>query len=207
MTTLDWSTSPNRPLAIAKDYAYTVGGAGTQWGAAVWSIGSIPTTLADEYEEQGLHDLAFTETLRGDTIVDTTPTLGKQLLPLGRFDSREDAIVICEAFEAEEGDDLRLRRDKALRALGYAPESHRLMRIIRDGLGLTGEELAGKLKVSARTVRKWEAGQLKVSTGAWFDLYDLEETAAKHVTDGVPEGEEWPNGWRRAIAFRQRHQA
>lgn len=77
------------------------------------------------------------------------------------------------------------------------------IRAIREGLGLTGDELASILGVEPRTVRRWESADRTPSSGVWAEVEALEAEAARQVA-GDPVPDHRPDGWRRAIAFRQR---
>ncbi len=59
-------------------------------------------------------------------------------------------------------------------------------RVVREYLGLTGDWLAGHLKVSARTVRHWEQGKYPIPDGVRLALEDLETRTAEFVS-GIVE--------------------
>ncbi|MFY0516007.1 helix-turn-helix domain-containing protein [Streptomyces anulatus] len=54
-------------------------------------------------------------------------------------------------------------------------------RVIREYLGFTPEWLADHLKVSARTVRHWEAGKYAIPDGVRLEIEDLEARTAAFV--------------------------
>lgn len=87
------------------------------------------------------------------------------------------------------------------------PDAIRL-RIIRSGLGVSRGWLADHLPsprggtVAERTVARWEDGATAVPEGLWDDLRALMDTHTSHVAHGVPDGPEWPEGWRRSVAMR-----
>lgn len=121
---------------------------------------------------------------------------------LEHFTSWDAARDFCDAFEALEGMPANAaRRDLALDAGGF--QGGWTLRAVRDGLGLTGAELAAMLDVAARTIRKWESGAAPIPPRVWEEVAELEAAAAEHVAAGVPEGD-WSEGWRRAVYFRQR---
>ncbi|GAA1011538.1 helix-turn-helix domain-containing protein [Streptomyces thermogriseus] len=65
------------------------------------------------------------------------------------------------------------------------PEDERMtpaeLRVVREFLGFTPESLAEHLKVSARTVRHWEAGKYKIPDGVRLEIEKLEAQTAKYV--------------------------
>ena len=94
------------------------------------------------------------------------------------------------------------------------------LRMVRESLGLTGEDLARHLGVALRTVRRWEHGQSPIPDGVQAELQTLESWTANHarmLADGlresgetvltIPEhdGEE-PAAWWRAVAARVRRE-
>ncbi|MCX4606793.1 YdiL family protein [Streptomyces anulatus] len=58
-------------------------------------------------------------------------------------------------------------------------------RVIREYLGFTPEWLADHLKVSARTVRHWEAGKYAIPDGVRLEVEDLEARTAAFVAGVV----------------------
>ncbi|MFF7558279.1 helix-turn-helix domain-containing protein [Streptomyces olivaceus] len=66
------------------------------------------------------------------------------------------------------------------------PEDERMtsaeLRVVREYLGLTPEWLAGHLKVSARTVRHWEAGKYAIPDGVRLEIEDLERRTGEFVS-------------------------
>ncbi|WP_432124077.1 helix-turn-helix domain-containing protein [Streptomyces sp. C10-9-1] len=56
------------------------------------------------------------------------------------------------------------------------------LRVVREWLGLTPEWLAGHLKVSARTVRHWEAGRYAIPDGVRLEIEDLERRTGEFVS-------------------------
>lgn len=58
------------------------------------------------------------------------------------------------------------------------------LRVVREFLGLTPEWLASHLKVSARTVRHWEAGRYDIPDGVRLEIEDLERRTAEFL-DGL----------------------
>lgn len=92
-----------------------------------------------------------------------------------------------------------MRRDWSTEAQELSDAAQ--LRVIRRGLGLTGEQLADKLSVDARTVRRWEAGS-PIPKGVWVELDDLVSLHDRHVAEGVPDDEQWPEGWRESVRWR-----
>lgn len=58
-------------------------------------------------------------------------------------------------------------------------------RVIREYLGFTPEWLADQLKVSARTVRHWEAGKYAIPDGVRLELESLEARTGEFVGNAV----------------------
>jgi len=87
-------------------------------------------------------------------------------------------------------------------------------RMIREGLGLTAEWIAGHLDIATRTVERWEAGTIPVPAFAAQAIEELEAEAAAAVDAGVAARGatrvvtggrgDMPARWQRAIAFRVR---
>lgn len=91
-------------------------------------------------------------------------------------------------------------------------------RIAREDLGLSMEQVAARLGVAGRTVRRWEAGQSAVpqgvadQIGGWTDeadrqialwvarLQDMPEPLLRIPRTGDLDG--WPAGWWRMLAAR-----
>lgn len=109
------------------------------------------------------------------------------------------------------------------------PEDERMtdaeFKVFREYLGLTGDWLAGHLKVSPRTVRHWEAGMYPIPDGVRETIEDLEEQTAQYVYEcaqklmDIPDPTlityrndaeyhaadpetTWPASWHRAVAAR-----
>lgn len=65
------------------------------------------------------------------------------------------------------------------------PEDERMtdaeFRTVREFLGLTGDWLAGHLKVSARTVRHWEQGKYLIPDGVRLAMEDLERRTGEFI--------------------------
>lgn len=71
------------------------------------------------------------------------------------------------------------------------PEDERMtpaeLRVVREFLGLTPEALASLLKVSARTVRHWEAGKYAIPDGVRLEVEGAEEYTARNVTAAIEQ--------------------
>ncbi|MER5816832.1 DUF1870 family protein [Streptomyces californicus] len=69
------------------------------------------------------------------------------------------------------------------------PEDERMtdaeLRVVREYLGFTPEALADHLKVSARTVRHWEAGKYAIPDGVRLEMEDLEARTAAFISGVV----------------------
>lgn len=101
---------------------------------------------------------------------------------------------------------------------GTQPMSPAEFRMVREGLGLTGDGIAEYLGLtSGRQVRKWEAGTAPIPDGVRVELEKLEEVASGLVAGLVAElrdaadcvlsipahdTEGSPAGWWRMIAWR-----
>lgn len=109
------------------------------------------------------------------------------------------------------------------------PEDERMtpaeLRVVREFLGLSPEWLADHLKVSARTVRHWEAGKYVIPDGVRLTVEDLEARTGDFISNLVeklmdlpdpvlityrsdaeyraadPEGP-FPASWHRAVVAR-----
>lgn len=88
-------------------------------------------------------------------------------------------------------------------------------RTIRQGLGLSTEEIAEALGASKRSVENWEAGRVSPRASTLQDLAELQRAAAEEVAHHIEvfTAEAKPvapvmfieserAGWQRAIAFR-----
>lgn len=66
------------------------------------------------------------------------------------------------------------------------PEDERMtsaeFRVVREFLGLTGDWLAARLKVTPRTVRLWEQGKHPIPDGIRVEIEDLEARTGEFVT-------------------------
>jgi hypothetical protein len=109
------------------------------------------------------------------------------------------------------------------------PEDERMtpaeLRVVREFLGLTPEWLASHLKVSARTVRHWEAGKYAIPDGVRLEIEDLERRTGEFVSGVIGQlldlpdpgvityrdddeytaahpGREFPASWHRAVVAR-----
>lgn len=88
------------------------------------------------------------------------------------------------------------------------------LRLIRESLGLSGEDLARHLDVAARTVRRWEHGHSPIPDGVGDELAALERDAEQRVDRivaggldvlAIPEVSDWPPpAFHRAVAARVR---
>lgn len=71
------------------------------------------------------------------------------------------------------------------------PEDERMtdaeLRVVREFLGVTPEWLGSHLKVSARTVRHWEAGRYDIPDGVRLEMEDLERRTAEFIGGIVPQ--------------------
>lgn len=99
------------------------------------------------------------------------------------------------------------------------------LRCTREHLGVTGDWLAGRLGVSPRSVRHWEAGTYPIPDGVRDEVEALEQEQAAFVTDVIGEvmagddtalivyrddvafraehpGSPWSAGWHRAAMAR-----
>ncbi|MDO5067469.1 MAG: helix-turn-helix transcriptional regulator [Propionibacteriaceae bacterium] len=91
-----------------------------------------------------------------------------------------------------------------------------LFRVLREGMGLSQQDLAGLFGVQKRAVQRWEGGDREIPTSRGEELLQLfqhfEEVVAHHVEQahasgglvvvGVLDDEgEMPAGWQRAVAF------
>lgn len=103
-------------------------------------------------------------------------------------------------------------------------------RVVREWLGLTGEQIGMLLGVGDRTVRNWEAGKYPVPDGVREQVERWEAWTAEQVTAGVeavnaladpaiqtyasdedywraqPQMEPWPARWHRAVVARVAHE-
>lgn len=94
--------------------------------------------------------------------------------------------------------------------------SRALFRVLREGLGLSQLELAGRFGVQKRAVQRWEAGDREIPSLRAEQLLDLLEEFEGVVVDHVARAtagpgplvlgilddeEEMPPGWQRAVAF------
>lgn len=59
------------------------------------------------------------------------------------------------------------------------------LKVVREWLGLSGQELADMLKVNARTVRSWEQGRDPIPDGIRLEVERLEELTAQAVNAGI----------------------
>ncbi len=99
---------------------------------------------------------------------------------------------------------------------GDQPMSPAEFCMVRDFLGVTGAWLASHLRVTLRTVRRWEHGQSPVPDGVREAMEQLEATAGEEVGQLVTEladardnvltiprqGGDYTQGWWRMIAAR-----
>jgi len=101
---------------------------------------------------------------------------------------------------------------------GFPPLTDAEFRIAREDLGLTAEQVAERLGVALRTVRRWEHGHSPVpatvadEVGRWTDETDDQVDAwVARLMDSpepvlvIPRGGErdgWPAGWWRMLAAR-----
>ncbi|WP_201296765.1 DUF1870 family protein [Nocardiopsis sp. FR26] len=102
------------------------------------------------------------------------------------------------------------------------------IKVIREGLGFTGDALAGYLSppVSGRTVRHWETGKYNVPDGVAAEIRSLEQTTTVFVEElaatlqgqddptltvyrddtafhaARPDLAAYPAAWHRAVAAR-----
>ncbi|MFD7661032.1 DUF1870 family protein [Streptomyces sp. NPDC059788] len=76
------------------------------------------------------------------------------------------------------------------------PEDERMtdaeFRVVREYLGLTPEWLAGHLKVSARTVRHWEAGKYQIPDGVRLEMEDLEQRTGEFIAGAAEKLQDLP---------------
>ena len=59
------------------------------------------------------------------------------------------------------------------------------LRVVREHLGLSPEWLADHLKVSARTVRHWEAGKYAIPDGVRLEIEDIERRTGEFIGGAV----------------------
>jgi len=109
------------------------------------------------------------------------------------------------------------------------PEDERMdpaeFRVIREYLGLTGDWVAGFLRVNPRTVRSWEQGRDRIPDGVRLRIEQMEASTAETVTstiDALMDAPDpavgtyrsdlhyqawepdagWPASWHRAVIAR-----
>lgn len=77
------------------------------------------------------------------------------------------------------------------------PEDERMtpaeLKVVREFLGVSGEWLAGHLKVSARTVRHWEEAKYPIPDGMRLAVEDLEARTAEFIGGAVRQLNDLPD--------------